>query len=120
MAKKLQGWDQRVREAQREPIEFDLADGTTITVKKITGGQWRKIKRIQRGVEPDVEDEDEAAVEVLFGKEKAAKILADYEDAPLGVLGDLTGEIIEHFADKKKKSSDDDEDDDEGKDQPEN
>ncbi len=106
MAKKLKGWDQRVREGEREPVEFDLSDGTTVTVKKISGGQWRKIKRIQRGAEPDVEDEDVAAVEVLFGKENAAKILADYEDAPLGVLGDLTGEVIEHFADKKQDNDD--------------
>lgn len=95
MAKKIAGWDARVREAEREPVEFDLPDGTVVRVEKITGGQARRLKRT---------DDEEDQLEILFGAKKAAKILDAYEDAPASVLTGVLQDIFDHFNGDKGKA----------------
>lgn len=89
--KELIGWDQRVSEAHREPLELPMPEGEPIRITQPKGGTIRKINRAQKAGDQD------AAVTALFGEASGRRLLDLYEDAPAAVLPDLVGEILEEF-----------------------
>lgn len=86
--KEFTGWDQRVKDARRKPITFEV-DGTEVTVHQPTG----KTVRMLNNAGDDVDD----AVQALFGEDQAKTILTAYEDAPFNVLPDLITDLMEEF-----------------------
>lgn len=89
--KQLKGWDQYVRDAQREPIELPLPDGEALTIRQPTGGVARRINRALRAGDED------AATRELFGEDGAETLLKLFEDAPGSILGQLTLDVLREF-----------------------
>lgn len=91
MAKRLKAWDQYVQEADREPVELPLPDGTVATIRMPSGGQLRRIARAERDG-----DQDQVILE-MFGEDAGRKILALYEGAPATVLVNLSKDVMAAF-----------------------
>lgn len=86
--KEFTGWDQRVKDARRKPITFEV-DGTEVTVSQPTGKTVRLLE--------NAGDDVDAAVTALFGQDQAKVVMDAYDDAPFNVLPDLITDLMEEF-----------------------
>lgn len=106
MVKRLtKRWDTYVKEADRDPVELELTDGSVIT---IPFPRKRTIDIVNKGGRSD----DDAFVVGLLGKEQGQRLLADAVDAPAGALQRMLGDVMVEFGLWTKNPFDPDEDDD--------
>lgn len=87
--KQFKGWTQRVKEAQRDPIVFELDDDVTITINQPTG---RTVREMQ-----DAGDDLDAVITAFCGQEDGKKLLEAYDDAPFNVLPELLEDLMQEF-----------------------
>lgn len=85
---KFTGWNQRVKDAKRDPIELEIGE-STVLVHQPTGKSVRDMGKVG-------EDIDEI-VRILFGEDQAEVVLDAYDDAPFNVLPDLVSDLLEEF-----------------------
>ena len=107
MSKKLKGWDTRVKEAQRDPIELELplpADEIqhnvpegetpvttfTVTVLPLLGKDIRALQHAQR------EGDEEAQLQVIF-RDDYERVIKVLDEAPFGAGQTLVQDILVEF-----------------------
>lgn len=93
MARKpLKGFDQRVKEARKDPVEFEL-NGQNITVHQLTSHQARALSAAIRA------GDEEEQVRAVFGEDQGQQILDAYyaDGIPFEVLAELIEDVLKAF-----------------------
>jgi hypothetical protein len=88
--KQLKGFDQYVKEADREPVELPMPDGKPIVVHYPTLDQ---IKALAATGDADFD----AHVRILFGEKDADRLMTALGGAPADVLQRIVTDIREEF-----------------------
>lgn len=83
-------WDEYVREASKPDFVIEAPDGD-IVIHNPTGEQAQKARAL--GENGDLED----ALIAICGEDAAARLMPMLMQAPAGVMGALTSDIMAHF-----------------------
>lgn len=84
-------WDTYVSEAQRPPLELELAEGEVITIEQPNGEAAQTISMGLRMNNPSI------VAPALFGPKNGARVMELYNSAPGGVFMELVADIFAEF-----------------------